>query len=727
MIISTRRPAALSVILSPILFSVSLAVSSGGASSSGRLLLPENQVASIAAEISGLRAKDTIVELGRRHRVQASSGYDKAAEYIAEKARQYGLEQVQIERLPADGKKTYYTLKSSVGWEAQAGQLWEISPQHSKLADYDEMPVALADYSQTADVTADLIDVGLGASADDYKGVDPAGKIVLAGGPVAAVHKLACDERGAAGVLSYQPNQVTGWSGDYPDNVRWGHLSPYNPNNKVAFMISLRRARGLRDRLARGEQIKLHALVKAEMRPSEYQVVTATIPGSDLAADEIVFSCHLCHQKPGANDNASGAAAILEIARTLRQLIASGEISRPRRTIKFIWPPEITGTLAYFAQHPDEVKHMIAAVHLDMVGGDYRITKSVLHITHTPASLPSCVNAVADIFADYAISGSLRAAMDGDFRAALISPEGSKDSLVADMTPYEMGSDHDVYQEGSFRIPTIYLRDWPDVFIHTNNDTPANIDPTKLKRSAFIAASCGYFLATAGGRDAVRLADEVSARAIARIPEQYRRASAIETSGPAGEEQARNIIAQSLEVDQAAISSVKMLAPDDNALQSKIDSLIDQISGAWLVLTGQLAQEQKGKKIYFVLKQPPQAQPDRQKPRSRSKPETGTKTRPLEISSLVPYRRVAGPMNVYYYDYIADRAEPADLGIVKKISSMPHGDVLLYEILNLVDGKRTIEDIKDYLVAAYSDVPIDYVTDYMKLLNKVGVVDFREK
>ncbi len=154
--IMSRRQAALIVLLSPIVLGLILPRSGAVVSSSNKLPLADNQVASIAAEISGLRAKDTVIELGRQHRVQASSGYDKAAQYIAEKARQYGLDQVQIERFPADGKKTYYTLKSSVGWEAEAGQLWELSPEHSKLADYDEMPVALADYSQTADVTADL-------------------------------------------------------------------------------------------------------------------------------------------------------------------------------------------------------------------------------------------------------------------------------------------------------------------------------------------------------------------------------------------------------------------------------------------------------------------------------------------------------------------------------------------------------------------------------------------
>ena len=79
---------------------------------------------------------------------------------------------------------------------------------------------------------------------------------------------------------------------------------------------------------------------------------------------------------------------------------------------------------------------MKAVIHCDMVGGNYAITKSVLHVTHTPASLPSCVNAVADVFAEYAIAGALKAASGAGFEDALVSPEGSKDSFVADITPF---------------------------------------------------------------------------------------------------------------------------------------------------------------------------------------------------------------------------------------------------------------------------------------------------
>ncbi len=542
---------------------------------------------------------------------------------------------------------------------------------------------------------------------------------MLAGGNVATAHQMACSERGAAGVLSYQQNQVTGWSGDYLDNVRWGHLSPYNPDNKFAFMISLRRAREYRERLARGEQIQLHAVVKAQMRPAHYDVVTAVIPGGDRAGEEIVYSCHLCHQKPGANDNASGAAAILETARALSALIRRGEIARPSRTIRFIWPPEINGTLAFFAEHPEIVRRMKAAVHCDMVGGNYAVTKSVLHVTHTPASIPSSVNTIADIFAEYAIAGSLKAATGAGFEDALLSPEGSKDSLVADITPYQMGSDHDVYQEGSFRVPTVYLRDWPDVFIHTNNDTPANIDPTKMKRSTFIAAASGYFMARATARDAARLADEVFARALARLPKERERARLLEAAGAEGGEEGRNLIARSAERDAEAISSVLMFAPTDTDLSDKVEGLVDQLSGAWLLLTGQITEQRKGNRIMFIIE--PKVQPiDRLR-----KPNPKEASRPRSVGpdfGRVPARRVTGPMNVYYYDYVVDRTTPEDRRIVDRIGAREDGDIILYEILNLVDGKRTIQAIRDYVAAAYGPIPIDDVSEYLRLLEKIGVV-----
>jgi hypothetical protein len=414
-------------------------------------LLSDAQLNAIIAEASGTLAKENIAALARFHRVQASAGFHEAASYIAAKARAYGLQEVKIDSFLADGVTKYNTFRSYFGWEAEAGILSEVVPRQAVIAEYPKLRVALADYSNDADVTAELIDVGAGTSVQDYAGKEVKGKIVLAGGGLMSVHRQAVDRRGAAGILSYQQNQTTGWSGDYADNVRWGHLSPYNLKNTFAFMISLRQAREYQSRLARGGKIRLHAVVKARMKPGYFEVVSAIIPGTDPDAGEIVFTCHLCHQLPGANDNASGAAAILEDARLLVALIQQGKLPRPRRTIRFIWPPEIAGTMCYFSRYPEIVKRVRAAIHKDMVGGSHQITKTIFHLTQTPASLPSYVNDVAAVFGEYVIEGSRRAAKSGDFSEAIFSPDGTKEMLVADFHPFTMGSDHDVYQEGSFR------------------------------------------------------------------------------------------------------------------------------------------------------------------------------------------------------------------------------------------------------------------------------------
>ncbi|MGH7455987.1 MAG: hypothetical protein ACRENG_31830, partial [bacterium] len=194
-------------------------------------LLPDSHLNAIVAEASGTLAKENIAALGRFHRVQASAGFHEAASYIAAKAREYGLQEVKIDSFGADGVTTYNTFRSYFGWEAEAGILSEASPRQAIIAEYPKLRVALADYSNDANVTAELIDVGAGTSEQDYAGKEIKGKIVLAGGGLASVHRQAVDKRGAAGILSYQQNQTTGWSGDYADNVRWGHLSPYNLKN----------------------------------------------------------------------------------------------------------------------------------------------------------------------------------------------------------------------------------------------------------------------------------------------------------------------------------------------------------------------------------------------------------------------------------------------------------------------------------------------------------------
>ena len=149
------------------------------------------------------------------------------------------------------------------------------------IASYAAEPLVLAQDSESADVTAELVDVGDGTKESDYAGKDVKGKIVLAAAQAGAVQDLAVGKFGAVGIVSYAQNQKTAWSGDNEDLIRWGHLDTFSANKTFAFMVSLRTARAMRARLSAGEAIRLHALVKAGQHPGHYEIVTATIPGAD--------------------------------------------------------------------------------------------------------------------------------------------------------------------------------------------------------------------------------------------------------------------------------------------------------------------------------------------------------------------------------------------------------------------------------------------------------------
>jgi aminopeptidase YwaD len=385
----------------------------------------------------------------------------------------------------------------------------------------------LAEDSESADVTTELVDVGDGTADADYAGHDVKGKIILAAAQPGEVQDLGVGKYGAVGIVSYAQNQKTAWSGDNDNLIRWGHLESFSPHPTFGFMVSLKTARVLQKRLQSGQIIRLHAVVEAGQHPAFYDVVTAVIPGTDpvLKEQEIAFSCHLDHQRPGANDNASGCVTILEVARTLQKLIAAGTLARPARTLRFIWPPEVEGTVTLLNARPEFARRIRAVVHMDMVGGGLD-TKAVFHMTRGPRSLPSFVHDVGWAFADWVNEESYEFAASDAAQYPLIAPSGGKEPLRAIDSAYTMGSDHDVYQDSSFGIPAIYMNDWPDRYIHTNMDSAANIDPTKLKRAAFIGAASGYFLANFSSHDVAATAQAVAAGRLLRGATAMRRGSA---------------------------------------------------------------------------------------------------------------------------------------------------------------------------------------------------------
>jgi hypothetical protein len=660
-------------------------------------LLDRAVLTALDQELSGVAAKDHVARLTQLHRVPASPGFHDAIAYVQGRATAFGLSDVHVEPFPGDGSTYFGTLHGNRGWRVEGGTLDEVTPQARRIISYDDVRLAVADNSESADVTADLVDAGGGAQARDYDGKDVRGKLVLCDAVPSACHRQAVEQRGAAGLVSYNANQVSAWWRDDQDLIRWGHLDARGRRNTFAVMISLREARALQQRLGRGETITLHAVVRARNDDAmPYETLVATIPGTDPSAGDVVFSCHLDHEKPGANDNASGCAATLEIARTLKTLIDARRIPPPARTLRFIWPSEMTGTIAYLTRYPDIAARIRAAVHLDMVGADPFVTKSILHVTRSPWSIATVTDDVEETFGRYVIDGAFRAAADGDMTHAIRSQGGSKDAFWADITPYESGSDHWIYQEGGFGIPAIYLRDHPDIYIHTTGDLPDNIEPTKIKRSAFIAAASGYYLATMPDRGESLVALSY-ANAHARLAEDGRRAVAMAADRARATEAA-------ILVSQAVLREQRRLQSVSRFLRLDASAHLDRLSAG-------LADTGRSLLMTFMT-------PDAAAALARA----GFHQPAADARVPVRNRAVKGPLDPRG-DWLVEKAGSAASSIA--IARVPRSDDVTYEIVNFIDGTRSVSEIRDAVSAEFEPVDLAAVAEYLDLLARAGALSFR--
>jgi hypothetical protein len=680
--------------------------------------LDVRQWTTLREESNGAAPYENLRYLTGLHRVPATPEFDQAAQFVLQRAREYGLADAHSEQFAIDGRKTYGLMRSYLAWTVEEARLWEVRPQHTLLGDWKTDPIRLADYSHSADVETELVDVGKGTSEAEYSGKDVRGKIVLADGVLARVQELAIAEHGAAGIVSDMPNQTTAWSGLDTTVVRWGHLNARQPSG-FAFMVSRQTAEALRARLSSDGSVILNAHVKATVGPGHWTVVTATIAGTDSAAGEIVYSCHLDHERPGANDNGSGCVTILESGRMLERLIDSGQLPRPKRTLRFIWGPEVEGTMAFLASHPEVRQRLRANVHMDMVGGDPFKNKAVFHVTGTPWSLPSFVTDVGAVFLDAirtAASGYAAGEMPAD--TAIVETRagglGTRNELFADVTPYSSGSDHDDYDSSTIAVPSLYLRDWPDLYIHTDHDSLDQIDATKLRRVSLLGAASGYAYASMTAQQLPTLLPFLTSRAEVRLAQAFGAAQQLvddpELDPGAAWYEARNLVNQTLQRETTMLSSVvEFTGGLSGAEADGAKALADQAAGMQRWLDAQ-AKRQGAKGL----------------PSAPWAGDRGAIRVPVRVGEF-------GPLTYQNDDVLQARLGKERYGKIKLINReatqllnvRDQSELYAYEIVNFVNGKRTMGEIRDAVSAEYGPLALTLVADYLEACAEAGVIQWK--
>lgn len=422
--------------------------------------------------------------------------FQETAEYIARSLRDSGLQQVELTGAPADGVTQAGFWTMPLAWDARSARLEIIEPAlppaERLLADYQAVPASLGMWSGStapAGVTAELVAVQERDPAAVAQ-MDLKGKIVVASDPRNI--KAALAKAGAIGALNTMTeNQALRdgrqWMNGWGDKG-WAFIKGDAP--LLSFSIAPRQSDLVRGLLAKGERVKVRAAVDSRYYSGTYPYVSAMIPGRD-PAQEVLLLGHSFEQ--GAQDNATGVAAMMEALLTLRRLIGSGELPVPRRSIRFLAMGEMYGSMHYVTTHQDRMRRTVAALCLDTPAASYDLAGTEYTFHLNPHVATSWLDAL-----------TLRT-------AELYFPQVKR---PWHQRPYTVGTDT-FLSDPLIGVPTTWAYSGSGVPTHHNSeDTPDRVDQRSLRDITVLAASLLYFAANAEGEQADWLGEITLARAL---------------------------------------------------------------------------------------------------------------------------------------------------------------------------------------------------------------------
>ncbi len=429
----------------------------------------EKLISIITKELSGERTKRLTNVLSQYHRIQASKEFLTASKIIYDKLKELGDNNCQIHEYVADGTKRCYEWYAPLSWDIKDGELIQLEPEKQSLCRFSETPESICTHSKATDIEGEVIHIGSG-KPEEVEGKDIGGKIVLTTGrPRAMIEQL--NDLGAIGVIVYPSEER---AQGYSEMIQYVGLWP-NADNKdkstFGFSLSRRQASKMISQINQKKKVIVKAKIKANLYEGNMHVLSTKIEGTKRPREEIILIAHICHPAPSANDNASGSALLFETYRSLKSMIDKGAIEKPHRTIRFLWVPEFSGTLPWIAKKEKEEEFTpIFCINLDMVGEHPVHVGYPFTFNQSSISTPSYLN---DIIAEV-----IEHVKDNP---AAIEQGGWQFPWNYRIVPYSGGSDHILFNDEPFRIPSVMFGH-PDTFHHTNLDTIEKVDQTTLKR-----------------------------------------------------------------------------------------------------------------------------------------------------------------------------------------------------------------------------------------------------
>lgn len=371
-------------------------------------------------------------------RIAGFEGERRAADYIEQELKKYGL---KVER----------QVFPFLAFLDRGSEVQVVEPEPKSL---DSLTMSYSPATPEEGLRAELVYAGLG-SEEEFAQVDAKGKIALIKrGEYTFFEKTQnAAKAGAVGAIIF--NNTSG-------NIN-GTLS--EPTNIPAVSLSDVEGEALKDLLEQGEKVIVTMKVDTVMENSHSQNVIGTIPGKKggpfKERKTIVVGAHYDGvDTPAANDNASGTATLLELARVLSKKPMFHDVK-----VIFFGAEEagLVGSTHYVESlDPREIADIAAMINMDMVGvGD---TMGVMTAEEGAESF------VADLAEEYI--------------RAYGHPYRRTVSDRSDHAPFEAAG-----------IPVAFLNYGPDPNYHTDGDTVDKLSKENLYNMGVLVTTLTHNIA----------------------------------------------------------------------------------------------------------------------------------------------------------------------------------------------------------------------------------------
>ncbi|MGD8276429.1 MAG: M28 family peptidase [Gemmatimonadota bacterium] len=468
----------------------------------------------VRQEFSGERARDIVAFVEQYWRLPGNTGFNASIDRVIEVLDSAGY---QRESAAVPGARLTYRIEhrplSGPTWEPVGASLRIVGRDTPLLRfETNRNMLTINTYSTPpGGVEAEVVDVGAGRT-EDFDGLDVRGRIVFGETSTSRLFREAI-RRGAVGVLSYGVPEFNRPE-SHPNSISFGSI----PLDTVARSFGLRLSTAARDSIRNALDagpVRVHVVTETRIYPSDERTLVAELRGASLPDERFVFSAHV--QEPGANDNASGVAALAELARVLAVEQNTGRFD-PARTITMIWGDEISSTRRYLEEDSARTAGVRWGLSLDMVGEDTDKTGGTFLIEKMPD--PSAVwTRGEDHHTEWGgrpiPEDQLTPHYFNDFVLNRCLDQAEGTGWVVKTNPYEGGSDHVPFLRAG--KPGLLLWHFTDVYYHTDGDRLDKVSAATLKNSGVCAALTAMTLATADSETARFIIDELEQSAIARL------------------------------------------------------------------------------------------------------------------------------------------------------------------------------------------------------------------